>query len=87
MGYAGLPGVSRGQARDQALYVNGRPVRDRALAGAIRAAYGDLLMSGRHPAFVLYLACPPLYRLSQGGKTLYAIDDADKDRLIAGRSG
>ena len=58
-GYAGLPGLSRGQARDQALYVNGRPVRDRALAGAIRAAYGDLLMSGRYPAFVLYLACPP----------------------------
>jgi DNA mismatch repair protein MutL len=34
-------------------------VRDRQLAGAVRAAYGDLLMSGRHPAFVLFLACPP----------------------------
>jgi DNA mismatch repair protein MutL len=58
-GFAGLPGASRGQARDQTLYVNGRPVRDRALAGAVRAAYGDLLMSGRYPAFVLYLSCPP----------------------------
>jgi DNA mismatch repair protein MutL len=58
-GFAGLPGVARAQARDQALYVNGRPVRDRQLAGAVRAAYGDLLMSGRHPAFVLFLSCPP----------------------------
>jgi DNA mismatch repair protein MutL len=58
-GFAGLPGVARAQARGQALYVNGRPVRDRALAGAVRAAYGDLLMSGRHPAFVLFLACAP----------------------------
>jgi DNA mismatch repair protein MutL len=58
-GFAGLPGVARAQARDQALYVNGRPVRDRQLAGAVRAAYGDLLMSGRHPAFVLFLACAP----------------------------
>jgi DNA mismatch repair protein MutL len=58
-GFAGLPGIARAQARGQALYVNGRPVRDRALAGAVRAAYGDLLMSGRHPAFVLFLACAP----------------------------
>jgi DNA mismatch repair protein MutL len=58
-GFAGLPGIARAQARGQALYVNTRPVRDRALAGAVRAAYGDLLMSGRHPAFVLFLACAP----------------------------
>jgi DNA mismatch repair protein MutL len=58
-GFAGLPGVARAQARDQALYVNGRPVRDRQLAGAVRAAYGDLLMNGRYPAFVLFLSCPP----------------------------
>ncbi|HUE46608.1 MAG TPA: DNA mismatch repair endonuclease MutL [Aestuariivirgaceae bacterium] len=58
-GFAGLPGIARAQARGQALYVNGRPVRDRALAGAVRAAYGDLLMNGRHPAFVLFLACAP----------------------------
>ncbi|MEC9345101.1 MAG: DNA topoisomerase IV subunit B [Pseudomonadota bacterium] len=41
-----------------------------------------LVESGR-----LYLACPPLYRLSQGGKTLYAIDDADRERLIAAEFG
>jgi DNA mismatch repair protein MutL len=58
-GFAGLPACARAQPRDQALYVNGRPVRDRALAGAVRAAYGDLLMSGRYPAFVLFLTCPP----------------------------
>jgi DNA mismatch repair protein MutL len=58
-GFAGLPGIARAQPRGQALYVNTRPVRDRALAGAVRAAYGDLLMSGRHPAFVLFLACAP----------------------------
>jgi DNA mismatch repair protein MutL len=58
-GFAGLPGIARAQTRGQALYVNTRPVRDRALAGAVRAAYGDLLMNGRHPAFVLFLACAP----------------------------
>jgi DNA mismatch repair protein MutL len=58
-GFAGLPAYARAQGRDQALYVNGRPVRDRALAGAVRAAYGDLLMNGRYPAFVLFLTCAP----------------------------
>ena len=58
-GFAGLPAYARAQGRDQALYVNGRPVRDRALAGAVRAAYGDLLMNGRYPTFVLFLSCAP----------------------------
>jgi DNA mismatch repair protein MutL len=58
-GFAGLPAYARAQGRDQALYVNGRPVRDRALAGAVRASYGDLLMNGRYPTFVLFLSCAP----------------------------
>jgi len=55
-GNAGLPTLNRGQARHQYLFVNGRPVRDRLLAGAVRAAYQDLLARDRHPLVALYLA-------------------------------
>jgi DNA mismatch repair protein MutL len=57
-GYAGLPTAHRPTTRHQYLFVNGRPVRDKVLMGAVRGAYGDLLPSGRHPAVVLFLDVP-----------------------------
>ncbi|MEE8276771.1 MAG: DNA mismatch repair endonuclease MutL [Alphaproteobacteria bacterium] len=58
-GYAGLPTQSRGVARHQYLFVNGRPVRDRLLAGAVRGAYHDLLARDRHPMVALFLEVAP----------------------------
>jgi len=58
-GYAALPTYSRGSSQAQYLFVNGRPVRDKALSGALRAAYMDVLPSGRHPAAVLFVDLPP----------------------------
>ena len=58
-GYAALPTYSRGSAVAQYLFVNGRPVRDKLLIGALRAAYFDFLRSGRHPAAVLFIDCEP----------------------------
>lgn len=58
-GFAGLPTFSRANALNQFLYVNGRPVRDKLFAGAVRAAYMDYLPSDRHPALALYLTCDP----------------------------
>jgi DNA mismatch repair protein MutL len=58
-GFAALPTYSRGAAVEQFLFVNGRPVRDKLLTGALRAAYQDLLPRDRHPAAVLFLTCPP----------------------------
>ncbi|MEJ6390219.1 DNA mismatch repair endonuclease MutL [Gymnodinialimonas ulvae] len=58
-GYAGLPTYSRGSAVAQFLFVNGRPVRDKLLTGALRAAYMDVLSRDRHPAAVLFIDCPP----------------------------
>ncbi|TJZ92299.1 DNA mismatch repair endonuclease MutL [Paracoccus gahaiensis] len=58
-GFAALPTYSRGAAVAQHLYVNGRPVRDKMLTGALRAGYMDVLAPGRHPAAVLYLDCDP----------------------------
>lgn len=60
-GYAGLPTYSRGNAAHQYLFVNGRPVRDRLLQGALRGAYADFLARDRHPAAVLFLDIDPLY--------------------------
>ncbi|MEL6583572.1 MAG: DNA mismatch repair endonuclease MutL, partial [Pseudomonadota bacterium] len=57
-GLAGLPTYSRGAAVAQFLFVNGRPVRDKLLVGALRAAYSDLLSRDRHPAAVLFIDCP-----------------------------
>jgi len=54
-GYAGLPTASRGTAQYQFLFVNGRPVRDRLLTGAVRGAYADVLARDRHPALALFL--------------------------------
>ena len=58
-GYAALPTYSRGSSVAQYLFVNGRPVQDRLLIGALKAAYWDFLSRDRHPAAVLYLTCPP----------------------------
>ena len=58
-GYAALPTYSRGAAVAQYLFVNGRPVRDRTLTGALRAAYFDLLSRDRHPAAALFIDCDP----------------------------
>lgn len=58
-GFAALPTYSRGAAVEQFLFVNGRPVRDKLLVGALRAAYMDVLSRDRHPAAVLNLSCDP----------------------------
>lgn len=58
-GFAALPTYSRGTAVAQYLFVNGRPVRDKLLVGALRGAYFDLLSRDRHPAAALFLDCDP----------------------------
>ena len=57
-GLAALPTLNRALPRDQYLVVNGRPVRDKMLAGAVRAAYQDLLARDRHPIVALFLDGP-----------------------------
>jgi len=58
-GFAALPTFSRGAAVMQHLFVNGRPVRDKLLYGALRGAYSDFLSRDRHPAAVLFIDCDP----------------------------
>lgn len=58
-GLAGLPTYSRGAAVAQFLFVNGRPVRDKLLIGALRGAYADFLSRDRHPAVALFIDCDP----------------------------
>lgn len=58
-GYAALPTYSRGSSVQQFVFVNGRPVTDRLLLGALRVAYFDFLSRDRHPAAVLNLICDP----------------------------
>ncbi len=57
-GFAGLPTLNRANALMQFLFVNGRPVRDKLLAGSVRAAYGDFIPHGRHPLLALFLKLP-----------------------------
>ncbi len=57
-GLAGLPTYSRGAAIAQHVFVNGRPVTDKVLVGALRGAYQGMLPRGRHPVAALYVACP-----------------------------
>ncbi|MFQ5564217.1 MAG: DNA mismatch repair endonuclease MutL [Parvularculaceae bacterium] len=58
-GFAGLPTFNRGLPDKQFLFVNGRPVRDRLMVGALRAAYADFLARDRHPAVALFLEISP----------------------------
>jgi DNA mismatch repair protein MutL len=59
-GVASLPTYNRGVGDHQYLFVNGRPVRDRLLIGALRGAYADMLARDRHPVVALFLDVPPL---------------------------
>ena len=57
-GFAGLPTASRANSLGQYLFVNGRPVRDKLLFGAVRAAYADYLPRDRHPVLALFVTLP-----------------------------
>lgn len=57
-GVAGLPTFNRGVADHQYLFVNGRPVKDRLLIGAVRGAYADMLARDRHAVLALFLQIP-----------------------------
>ena len=58
-GHVSLPTFNRRNTSLQFLFVNGRPVSDRVLFGAVRGAYRDFLASGRHPVLALFLEAPP----------------------------
>ncbi|MXO90192.1 DNA mismatch repair endonuclease MutL [Pontixanthobacter aquaemixtae] len=58
-GVAGLPTYNRGVSDHQYLFVNGRPVKDRLLTGAVRGAYADMLARDRHAVLALFLEIPP----------------------------
>src|ERR1700741_2277126 len=58
-GLAGLPTLNRALPRDQYLVVNGRPVRDKLLVGAVRGPYQNVLARDRHPIVALFLDGPP----------------------------
>jgi len=58
-GFAGLPTLSRANSLAQYLFVNGRPVRDKVLIGAVRAAYADYLPRDRHPLLALFVTLDP----------------------------
>lgn len=58
-GWVALPSFSRSQTDMQHFYVNGRAIRDKLVAHAVRQAYQDVLYHGRHPAYVLYLELDP----------------------------
>jgi len=58
-GFAGLPTLNRQDAGQQYLFVNGRPVKDKLLIGAVKAAYGDLIPKGRSPYLAVFLEVAP----------------------------
>ena len=57
-GFAGLPTLSRANSLGQYLFVNGRPVRDKLMVGAVRGAYADYLPRDRHPVLALFVTLP-----------------------------
>ena len=58
-GFAAAPALTRANALGQYLFVNGRPVRDKLILGAVRAAYADYLPRDRHPVVALFVTLPP----------------------------
>ncbi len=60
-GFAGVPSFNRGNAAHQYAYVNGRPVRDKQIFGALRGAYADVIARDRHPVAVLFLTLDPAF--------------------------
>lgn len=60
-GFAGLPTYNRAGPQAQFLFVNGRPVKDRLLLGAVKGAYADYLPRDRHPAVALFISCDPSF--------------------------
>lgn len=58
-GFTSLPTLNRASNQHQYLFVNGRPVKDKMILGCVRAAYMDVLHSGRHPLTALFLSIPP----------------------------
>ena len=60
-GLAGVPTYNRGNATQQYMFVNGRPVRDKLFTGAVRGAYQDFLSGGRHAVLVLFLDVDPAF--------------------------
>ncbi len=58
-GYAGLPTLHRPDTTGQYMFVNGRPVKDKLVVGAVRGAYGDLVPKGRFPLLALFVTLPP----------------------------
>ena len=58
-GFAGLPTLNRANAQMQYLFVNGRPVRDKLLLGAVRGAYADFMARNRHPSVALFIEVEP----------------------------
>lgn len=60
-GLAALPTYSRGNAQHQFLFVNGRPVKDKLMVGAVRGAYADFLARDRHPVLALFLEVPTTF--------------------------
>jgi len=58
-GFAAAPSLTRANALGQYLFVNGRPVRDKLILGAVRAAYSDYLPRDRHPVVALFVTLPP----------------------------
>ena len=58
-GFAGIPSFNRGNALHQFAYVNGRPVRDKQIFGALRGAYSDVIARDRYPVAVLFLTLDP----------------------------
>ncbi len=58
-GFAGLPTLNRANSLHQFVFVNGRPVRDKMMLGALRGAYSDFLAGGRHPCAVLFIDLDP----------------------------